>query len=35
MSANIGDSLEIYGGGSSQSATGGVPFGLGDSNPAL
>jgi hypothetical protein len=35
MSSNIGDSYEIYGGGSSQGATSGVVFGLGDSNPAL
>ncbi len=35
MSANIGDSFEIYGGGSSAGGTSGVPFGYGDSNPAL
>lgn len=36
MSANIGDNLEIFGGGSSAGGTGsGTPFGYGDSNSAL
>jgi hypothetical protein len=36
MSTNLGDSFEIFGGGSSNGGTGaGIPFGHGNSNPAL